>query len=73
MHDDGAAQAIFLAPFEQELHASTAKYVLTQPRFDLVIGAALLAATDGQQPLGVQALARLSAQCEQASAGDLPR
>jgi N-acetylglucosamine kinase-like BadF-type ATPase len=67
------SQALVLAPFEQALHASTAKYVLTQPRFDPVIGAALLAAADGQQPLGVQALARLSAQCEPALAGDLPR
>jgi N-acetylglucosamine kinase-like BadF-type ATPase len=67
------SQALVLAPFEQELHACAGKYVLTQPRFAPVIGAALLAAAGGGQPLDVQALAQLSAQCEQASAGDLPR
>jgi N-acetylglucosamine kinase-like BadF-type ATPase len=67
------SQSLVLAPFEQELQACAAKFVLTQPRFVPVIGAALLAARGGGQPLDVQALARLSAQCEQASAADLPR
>jgi N-acetylglucosamine kinase-like BadF-type ATPase len=67
------SQALVLTPFERELQACAAKYVLTQPRFAPVIGAALLAAAGGGQPLDVQALAQLSAQCEQASADDVPR
>jgi N-acetylglucosamine kinase-like BadF-type ATPase len=64
------SQSLVLAPFEQELQAHAARYALTRPRFTPVIGAALLAAARCEQPLDVQALARLSAQCEPAPAAD---